>query len=295
MYCIYSGEEIDISKSNIEHIIPLSLGGCDEFTIRVDKNTNSRIGSKIDGKLTQDFLVALNRINAGEKGHSKKEPMYNVPSSTKDGAPLISTFTNKSLRLFDPKEREYVQYVGPITMRTVLDMDLRIKFVAKVTLATGFFLFGKSFEDYTDCDALRMIVNSERLKDLFEENSDRFEGMRFYDSLHQIEEKDAAMMDIYKMYCKHSKKSNVLWTYSPESIIVHVAILGEFVGLINCKANKSVIPPIENDWLGHIMVCNGDKLERSSWRDAILETVEVYGLLPKEEIENAKKFAENFE
>lgn len=295
MYCIYSGKEIDTSKSNIEHIIPLSLGGCDEFTIQVEKDINSKLGSRIDGKLTQDFLIALNRVYVGEKGHSKKEPIYNVPSTTEGGEPLISTFTNKSLLLFDPKERKYVDFSGKISLRTMIDMDLRIKFATKVTLATGFFLFGKAFENYTDCEALRMIVNSEHLKDLFKENPDRFEGMRFYDSLHEFEKKDAAMMSLYKMYCKHSKKSNVLWTYSPESIIVHVAILGEFVGLINCKANIGIIPPIENDWLGHIMICDGDKLERKSWREALLEVVETYGLLPEEEIERAKKFAEEFE
>ena len=134
-----------------------------------------------------------------------------------------------------------------------------------------------------------MIVNSECLRDLFKENPDRFEEIRFYDSLHEFEKKDEAMMTLYKMYCKHSKKSNVLWTYSPESIIVHVAILGEFVGLINCKADIGIIPPIENGWLGHIMICDGDKLERKSWGEALLEIVEIYGLLSEEEIGHVKK------
>lgn len=47
MYCIYSGKEIDEINSNIEHIIPLSLGGCDELIIRVEKNINSDIGVKL--------------------------------------------------------------------------------------------------------------------------------------------------------------------------------------------------------------------------------------------------------
>lgn len=35
MYCIYSGKEFDTENLNVEHIIPISLGGCDQFTIQV--------------------------------------------------------------------------------------------------------------------------------------------------------------------------------------------------------------------------------------------------------------------
>ena len=41
MYCIYAGKKIDESKSNLEHVIPLSLGGSDEFCIKVSEKYNS--------------------------------------------------------------------------------------------------------------------------------------------------------------------------------------------------------------------------------------------------------------
>jgi len=290
MYCIYSGKEIDVANTNVEHIIPMSLGGCDQFTIQVEKGINSDLGSKIDGKMTQDFLVALCRIHSGDKGHSNKPTIYNVPTRTESGEPVISTFSKEALLVFNPKERKYIQPSGTLTMRTKLDMDLRIKFAAKVTLATGYFLFGKTFEEYTNCEDLRLIMKSESLRDLFMKYPDRFQGIRVYDSLHQINDSDQVMMEIYKMYCKYSKRSNVLWTYSPESIIVHVAILGEFVGAINCKANVDMIPTIGADWLGHIMICDGNRLVRKSWRDAILEVSEANGLLSQDEIEQAKNF-----
>lgn len=290
MYCIYSGKEIDEMYSNIEHIIPLSLGGCDDLTIRVEKGINSIIGSRIDGKLTQDILIALDRVKVGDKGHSNKGPMYTVQSKTEDGKTLISTFTSETLKLFDPIEKEYIDFSGKVSMRTKIDLDLRLKFVTKVALAVGYFMFGKKFEEYTDCNALRMIITADSLNKLFEEQSSKFEGMRFYDSLHQINDSDKTMMVIYKLYCQYIQKSNVLWTYSKESIIVHVAIFGKFVGLINFKADIEQIPHYENDWLGHIMICDKNKLIRKSWRDAILEMAEVYNLLSKEVIEDAKKF-----
>ena len=98
MYCIYSGKEIDEKASNIEHIIPISLGGCDELTIRVDREINSKIGSQIDGKLTQDFLIALDRVKNGDRGHSKKTPKYTVQSKTQEGKTVISTFTSQALQ-----------------------------------------------------------------------------------------------------------------------------------------------------------------------------------------------------
>ena len=62
MYCIYSGKVLDDDEMNIEHIIPLSLGGCDSFTIMVGKKINSDLGSKIDGKFCNDFLIGLQQL-----------------------------------------------------------------------------------------------------------------------------------------------------------------------------------------------------------------------------------------
>lgn len=290
MYCIYSGKEIDESRANVEHIIPLSLGGCDELTIYVDQDTNSRIGSEIDGKLTQDFLIALDRVRVGSIGHSNKQPIYNVQSRTESGEPLITTFTKEDLKFFDPKQKEYTNYAGKINMKTTVNLYLRYKFVAKVALAVGYFLYGEDIERYTDCDILRKIIHSENIKKMVEEQPGIFSGIRFYDSLTKIRESDKPMLDTYKMYCSYSKKSNILWTYSSESIIVHVAIFGKFVGLINFKANVKAIPRLKDDWLGHLMVCDGNMLIRKSWRDAILEVVEEYKLLSDEELAEAKSF-----
>ena len=102
MYCIYSGKEIDDQDTNIEHIIPLSLGGSNDFTINVSEKLNSYLGSKIDGKLTQDFLVNMDRVHYAGKGHSKKEAKLNIRSELEDGSPVITTFTQKEMKVFDP-------------------------------------------------------------------------------------------------------------------------------------------------------------------------------------------------
>ena len=109
MYCIYSGKEIDAQDTNIEHIIPLSLGGSNDFTINVSEKLNSYLGSKIDGKLTQDFLVNMDRVHYAGKGHSKKEAKLNIRSELEDGSPVITTFTQKEMKVFDPVNKQYIK------------------------------------------------------------------------------------------------------------------------------------------------------------------------------------------
>ncbi len=73
-YCIYTDKVVSINKTNLEHIIPLGLGGCNGFCIRVDKTKNSALGSHIDGKLSNDFLISLLRRHKDFRGHSGKAP-----------------------------------------------------------------------------------------------------------------------------------------------------------------------------------------------------------------------------
>jgi hypothetical protein len=59
MWCPYTDREIDECESNLEHILPIALGGCDAFTIGVVRSANSTIGSEIDGALANDPLIAF--------------------------------------------------------------------------------------------------------------------------------------------------------------------------------------------------------------------------------------------
>jgi hypothetical protein len=61
MYCIYTNREISEQDSNCEHIIPLSLGGSNEFVIPVSTKFNSELGSKVDGELSNCFTMMFRR------------------------------------------------------------------------------------------------------------------------------------------------------------------------------------------------------------------------------------------
>lgn len=65
MHCIYSRKEYDKQDMNIEHIIPISLGECNQFTIYVSKQENSVLGSQIDGLLTWQLDISLECARRG--------------------------------------------------------------------------------------------------------------------------------------------------------------------------------------------------------------------------------------
>ena len=70
IYCLYSNRELPESKTNREHIIPLSLGGVNGFEIAVDATLNSEIGTALDGALANELLFALRRTKYDARGHS---------------------------------------------------------------------------------------------------------------------------------------------------------------------------------------------------------------------------------
>lgn len=95
----------------------------------------------------------------------------------------------------------------------------------------------------------------------------------------------------YRMYCEYAGGSNVLWTYSPQSIIVYVAILGEFIGCINFEADVQAFPTDEDYWPGYVLLCKDSARVWNSWRSAVMEPAEKKQLLSPEQLEEARQFA----
>ena len=87
---------------------------------------------------------------------------------------------------------------------------------------------------------------SKNLRETVQFDSQKLKNVRFYDSFTKEKPKDKPWIDIYRMYCEYVGGSNVLWTYSPQSIIVYVGILGEFIGCINFEADVQAFPTDED-------------------------------------------------
>ena len=110
MYCVYSGTEIDEFESNIDHIFPLSLGGRNDFTIRVSKIQNSRVNSEIDQKLAGCFFLARYRRLHNSKGHRNNQLLpRNTKISVGQDKSIVFKFNNKNyLQLYSHIKKQFI-------------------------------------------------------------------------------------------------------------------------------------------------------------------------------------------
>jgi hypothetical protein len=267
-YCIYTDKLIDSDKSNIEHIIPLGLGGCNQFCIRVDKEKNSELGSRIDGRLSNDYLISSLRRHKGFKGHTGKIPETKLMKSkiTATNRPVQVIFKGKSSYFYDPidkrklsdSETQGINFTSTIK----IEKNARMLFTAKVLLAAGYFVYGQTFKDYADHDSLRKLMNykltetDESIKDL---------PVGIIDPFHDIPERDMGMKGVFEMICRATDSSCVMFLLCTENIIGSVGIGGQYIGSINFKTDTKHFPNEGKFRLGHVLGVQDRKLKRSSF------------------------------
>lgn len=75
-----------------EHVIPLSLGACNEFVINVGKEIDNKYESKIEGKFSKDLLAGFLRLEKKNVGHSKISPCVKMRGKNNDN-PITLTIT----------------------------------------------------------------------------------------------------------------------------------------------------------------------------------------------------------
>ena len=92
VWCPYTDKEIPLADTAPEHVVPLSLGGVNEFCVRTEKKANWDLGSKIDARLADEFRVKVRRNRLGMTGHSGKYPVVKWKHSELDsGEPVQVT------------------------------------------------------------------------------------------------------------------------------------------------------------------------------------------------------------
>lgn len=257
-YCIYTNEYLCDDDMNVEHIIPLSLGGHDKFTISVGKKANSFLGSKVDGRLINELTMKLKQIHEGYNGHSKKSK-FRLKNCKSDGKPINVTFKKGGMIVYDPINKKVLNESLQIETKTQIELDTCVKFVSKVALATGYYIFGNLFIDHADHQTLRNIIFT---KGVLEDHHD----IKYYDRFSQPKEEDKQDLDFVKFLFKNIKGSGVLFSFSDQSFIVHVGIGGDYIGMVNFKADIDRFPVRTDDFrLGHVIICDENGLYRDSY------------------------------
>lgn len=274
IYCPYTDQDVERSLTNEEHIFSLSLGGSDNFCLPVSRDFNSHAGSKIDGALANDFLVAFRRRHFDARGHSKRAPSVRSKRSTmgEGERPVQVEFQGENgLRIFDPIENRILdpeETAGQtFTSSFHLQRFSRIKFASKVALSAGYLLFGDWFRNNVNHAEVRALMNYDGNPE--EQDFSAFK-LKVMEEFFPPEKKDLQQVAVEKFICGMVGGSCVYFVPGPVNIGVTVGVLGQFVASLNIEANTDDFPfdhPVadQND-LGHAVVIENRVVQRMSYR-----------------------------
>ena len=276
IYCPYTDRDIPKARSNTEHIIPKSLGGADELTIPVDKKFNSRLGSKLDRALANDFFVTLRRSQYEAPGHSGKEPWATSKKAEygdNNRSAQVQIHRKHGMKLWDARYQELITNPGTVQFNTRLDTYLPILFAAKVALAAGYYVYGDQFRSQVDHHQLREImrIGLDSLNDRDELNKldqDCF-TVRADDYLCAEPPTSDWRLRCIRDFCGKLKGSVILLIPSEQNLVISVGILGKYLAMINVPADTTTFPN-ENDYeWGQVLAVIDKKLVRCSWSEGL--------------------------
>lgn len=271
-YCPYTDRDLPASETTPEHIIPLSLGGANAFTLPVDKNFNSDVGSRIDGVLTKDFLIALRRRAYGTSGHSGRKPEVVLKHSKMEGqtAPVQVTLRGRDGApiVWDPVQRRDLSpsetFGRNIESRIRLLRFSRLRFAAKVALGAGYVVYGNLFREKVRHADLRLLMNLSDSQDLaaFARTVD----LRVWDRFTPVRREDSGDHQMYATFCSSVSGSCILCIPGPRNIGFLVGVLGQFEAMVNVPADTKSFPSEDQHDLGHVILLSQRRMERLSLR-----------------------------
>jgi hypothetical protein len=252
IYCPYADRDIPISESTPEHIIPLALGGSNTFTLPVSAKLNSQMGSEIESTLANDFLVMCQRDEHQARGHSGKHPEYVVrkASDAVTGEPLqITLGQRRGLRIWSPRKmRDLTGRGQKINLTFSMDLDVELRFIAKVALSAGYFFYGDRFRHQVKHRDLRMIMNH-RPNEMGETLATI--GAR-YDQRFREPETDNDRIR-RAMVTGFGARSVVALIPDSRGLSVIVGILGSYLGMLNVPADTRGFPNTDDFRWGHFI------------------------------------------
>lgn len=246
MFCIYTNNKYKDEEMSLEHIIPLALGESNKFSIFVNRDYNSNFGSKIDGELANDFIIKDKRVKLNILGHSKKVPINTLKGCDSNGDKVLLRVEKDKMIVRDLKSQVEHRVDKPFyKIETKIHLYTRMKFISKVALATGYYLFNEIWQNEMYISELRTVLNSsdEELSKI------ELKHLRFKDQLMTDEDKLCTAIGKVLM------KSFVWVIFTNSSIIFQVNILGENIGAVNIEADIDKYESKYKIPYGTIIIC----------------------------------------
>ena len=285
MYCIYTDREVEKTDGNWDHVVPLSLGGVNPFVVWSDRKVNSELGSQVDGKLGQDPLLSLALRNAGVKGHSGKPAVPVWRHSELGGRPVQITLGLDKISAWDARDRKTVDdeaFEGQtFSVQLNLDLHLANRFLAKVALGAGYFLYGDAFRTGAPCKALRDLALTD-LDGARQSTALRTAGIRICDRFHEDSQQGGEGY-FYRVLMETTNRSTVIAVPHDDAVSFHVGLVGMFIGTLICPADTEGWPIHGDHDLGHALLLAPGPFERLAFRELLAAfSREVLGEEPPE-------------
>lgn len=272
IWCPYSGKEW-IDRDGIvdeEHIIPLSLGGHNCLTIKVNKDENNKLGTRLDGKIVNLPIISSARRYYNLKGHSKSKPKVewmaelNGLRGRLDLTPEVPKFTAyRSKNEYGINVSKDLKGGKKITSKFNFDFNIILSFGCKVALGVGYYLFGDIFRYNGYHEQLRNLMIStssfDDLKFIFVQNNGKgFWGIRWPQSY----KAGKIFPPFFDAICNQNDK-HLLFTYiTQREIILGISLFsGFFKWFFNIGKNPHAFWTDRDDELGDVIEINIPKKE----------------------------------
>ena len=255
-----------------EHIVPLSLGGVNGFELPVSKEFNTSVGSQIDGLIGKQLPILARRTNFKVKGHSGKTPeMYfkNARLGNTDIPLQVKVSKDQGILARAPYLPDNTKDVTGeyIKLSTRIDLEVWLKYVAKVALSAGYFAYGEQFRDKVNTDNLRHIMNKSNQELIRDHSNMKVDAHGF------CMEVNSPKTEIYKGICKSLTKGSCVGIVpSDSSMSIFTGILGCYIGTISVEADTRCFKNEGPYYWGHFMWPLNGKLVRTSYK-RLLETI----------------------
>ena len=266
IYCPYTDQELPESETSQEHIFPKSLGGSDEFVIPVNRDFNRKIGSEIDGQFANEFLMMIKRQEFDARGHSgkKPEPLIKKATDLETGRPLQVTM-GRELKIWDVMEGKHTSpFDRKFQASFQFGVDLPLRFLAKVALATGYFVYGDLFRENVAHQELRLIMKGPL--NLSQEENESIKTTVFNPYVGDLTEPQKMDFEIQKLICEIIPGGSVIFKIGKNGIGIFGGVLSTYLGYLCVPAVTKNFPRDGIHDLGHTVVVTNGKVFRESNR-----------------------------
>jgi hypothetical protein len=279
-YCPYSDEVLADDDGSSEHILPLALGGMNGIELPVSRVFNSALGSQLDGAMANDFLTIMKRNQHDVRGHSGKRPVFVAKKAfdAESKAPLqLHLDRRDGLKAWNPITKDFMSKETPktIAFNFTLDLDLELRFVAKVALASGYFVYGERFRSKVKHAHLRSMMNTKP-----QDMGDSIFKIEAHVDTRWTKTENIRLMALRKI-CQAVAPSSIIGLVpSKAGLAIFVGILGEYIGMISTPADTAGFPNEgEFDW-GHVITFDRSAgPRRASFREHVKPLADPQGWL----------------